>query len=243
MLLKVSRGISLVALHQAMPAPEVAAEAPPPKRSRFSLDKCPKQNTARLRPPDMSKLSQEAKALPAPQAVRAMLAGTQLFIGIDVETHDLLPRGRGPATWMESEFGFLTMTSADEISHVRLLQLGWARSGVGAEGQDIKSTLIKPDGFCVQKAATDMHKITHADACERGVPLRTALLEFISDVSAAVDKGYRVCAHHLGFDAALIARELELAGLDEYKIVWDRLVRPGLCTMQPSIGEHVFKPK
>ena len=73
-------------------------------------------------------------------------------------------------------------------------------------------------------------------ACEKGVPIKDAPREFFKDVADAVDRGYRLCAHHMGFDAGIILRELGRAGLREYIPQWTSMVRKGLCTMDPSIG-------
>ena len=182
-----------------MPSSVVAAEAqPPPKRSKFTFERCPKPSATNILPPDLNKLSREVKALPAPQSVRDRFSGPPSFVGIDIETHALVPNATAPG-WRTDEFGLLTQASDDALSYLRLVQLGWACPGTGAAV--VKSRLIKPEGFTIEKEATDKHKISHASACAGGVVAREALLEFFKDVSAAVGKGHRLVAHHLGFDA------------------------------------------
>ena len=103
----------------------------------------------------------------------------------------------------------------------------------------IKTKLIKPTDFTIECSATNKHHITHNEACENGVPIREALHEFFEDVTVLVGKGYRLCAHHLGFDAGIILRELDRAGLHSCKLEWVSMVQKGLCTMDPDIGHWV----
>ena len=79
--------------HGAMSQRDGAEELPPPKRSRFSVDKCPRPVEDRGRLPDLSQLTQEVKSLPAPPRVVEKFDGSSFFVGIDVKTQALVPRG------------------------------------------------------------------------------------------------------------------------------------------------------
>ena len=93
---------------------------PPPNRRRSRQQK-------RGRLPDLSELTQEVKTLPAPKQVHDKMKGPSRFVGIDVETHALVPRGPSQASfWRTSEFGFLTTADDEALSFLRLVQLGWA---------------------------------------------------------------------------------------------------------------------
>ena len=205
---------------------------PAPKRSKFSLDKCPRPS-ANGRLPDFGKLTSEAPALAPPETVRKIIGDAKHFIGIDVETHDLVPAGN--PMWEVGEFGFPARASDDTLRYLRVLQLGWARSQDGAQAKIVKTLLIKPEDFVVREQATKKHGIAHDYALTHGVPVKEALLELFADVSDAVEQGCRVTAHHCGFDAGIIGREMERAGLAECKASWDAMIRKnGLCTMDHS---------
>ena len=231
----------LASPREAMPNPDVAAGAPPPKRSRFSLDKCPKPCATPCKLPDLSDLTQDVKTLPAPPGVRETLQGSTSFVAIDCETHALVPRGASPSFWRPGEFGFLTTADDVVLSSLRLVQIGWAYVPEGAHAPVVKHRLIKPEAFVVEDSATAKHGITHASALSHGKALGEGLRELLRDVTALVNKGYRICGHHLGFDAGIILRELGRAHLGDSAGTWEQMAREGLCTMDPDICHWVRK--
>ena len=97
-------------------------DAPPQKRTKFSSHSCAKLLASKGRLPDVGRLSQDVKELPAPQAVREKFRGPPMFIGIDVETHALAPRSSAP-DWRSDGFGFLTKAGEKTLSYFRLVQL------------------------------------------------------------------------------------------------------------------------
>ena len=105
----------------------------------------------------------------------------------------------------------------------------------------VKHRLIKPEGFVVEESATAKHGITHASALSHGKALGEGLRELLRDVTALVNKGYRICGHHLGFDAGIILRELGRAHLGDSAGIWEQVVGEGLCTMNPDICHWVRK--
>jgi hypothetical protein len=211
-------------------------DAPPQKRAKFSPNACRALLASKGRLPDLSKLSKSVQVLPASQAVRDQFRFSPKFVGIDIETHALVPPSKSPA-WRTDEFGILVKASEEALAYLRIVQLGWTYSCEGAPV--IKTKLIKPVGFAVEPGATVKHRISHEEALENGVPIRDALCDLFSDVTRAISEGHRLCAHHLGFDAGIILREMERAGLNSYVDKWVQVVGGGLCTMDPSIGHWV----
>ena len=213
-----------------------AMDEPLQKRSKFSFDACRKPLASKGRLPDLSQLRESVKDMRAPHAVRSKFWGPPKFVGIDIETHALAPTSASPV-WRTDEFGILTKATEEAVSNLRIVQLGWVRSGDGSPV--IKTKLVKPDGFVIEQGATDKHHITHEEASENGLSMQAVLREFLDDVTAAVGEGHRLCAHHLGFDAGIILKEMGRVGLHDRTEEWMQLVSPGLCTMDPSIGQWV----
>ena len=214
--------------------------APPPKRSRFAFGKCAQAPKPAALLPDLTRLTEEAGTLPAPVRVTEKLHGPSLFIGIDVETHALVPRASSQASfWRTGEFGFLTTADDGALSFLRLVQLGWAYAADASDAPVVKTCLIKPEGFTIESAATAKHGIGNSEALEHGQPLAEVLRAFLDDLASCLEKGYRICAHHLGFDAGIISREMTRAGIKPVCDVWDKGVREGLCTMDPDICHWV----
>ena len=211
-------------------------DEPTRKRTKFSFDSSKKLSESKGRLPDLDKLNPIVKESLAPQAVRDKFCGPARFIGIDIETHALVPKS-GSCHWRSDEFGVLSGVSKECVSSLRMVQLGWAFADWGAIVT--KTKLIKPVGFAIEPGATAKHRISHEEALENGVPIRDALCDLFSDVTRAISEGHRLCAHHLGFDAGIILREMERAGLNSYVDKWVQVVGGGLCTMDPSIGHWV----
>ena len=93
----------------------------------------------------------------------------------------------------------------------------------------------------MQEPAAVKHGIARDAAFSHGKALGEGLRELLHDVYALVNKGYRVCGHHLGFDAGIILRELGRAHLEDSAGTWEQMVREGLCTMNPDICHWVRK--
>ena len=51
------------------------------------------------------------------------------------------------------------------------------------------------------------------------------------------DLGGRIVAHHLEFDAGIIMKELERAGMHHWQQRWSDIAKKGFCTMDADIGE------
>ncbi len=175
-----------------------------------------------------------------PDAVKHKLTNAALIIGVDVETHSWLDGG-GPKKGRIGNHGFYALIDERNLEFARIVQLGWV-IGCSDEGQQAhvaKERLVKPDGFEIAPRASAYHGITHQRAMEEGQALRGVLEEFLGDVAAAVERGGRVVAHHLEFDAGVISTELERCGLGSLRREWGRFVRTGFCTMDPDVGRWV----
>ena len=168
-----------------------------------------------------------------------MFHSEKLIVGIDVETHALVPP-QPKGAWRAGNFGLQTKLDLDTIGPLRLIQLGWAFGDLPANSPQSKARIVKPDGFQVHPDASAKHRITHELAVDEGRPLRDVLQEMLRDVLGAARRGGRVCAHHLEFDATVITNEMRrLGGFEEELVEWDAFVRFGLCTMNPHIGQWI----
>ena len=103
-----------------------------------------------------------------------------------------------------------------------------------------KAYTIRPDGFRISGKSTAVHNIAHEHAVVHGTPLAYALEEFMSDVMAHDAEGARVVAHHIEFDGGILKHELERMGMRVRAEQWAGVVKRGLCTMDPCIGQWVL---
>ena len=180
-----------------------------------------------------------APPLPAPPIVQAMFGSERAFMAIDIETHALVPSNVGGSWWRTGEFGVLTTASEVAISTLRVVQVGWAIGEITASEPKVKARLVLPEGFEIEASAPAKHSITHADAANHGVTLKSVLLELTGDIAEAEQQGGRLCSHHLGFDGGVLSEEMRRVGLDHVASEWSRFVRKGLCTMNPDICQWI----
>ena len=67
----------------------------------------------------------------------------------------------------------------------RLVSICWIRYVDGI--QIVKeNNIIKPDGYCIPKVASDIHGITTSMAYQHGVPIRGVMERFIAAVSILI---------------------------------------------------------
>ncbi len=177
------------------------------------------------------------RPLPPPQEVVDALGTTELFVGVDVETHQLAPRNKTRGS--VGKFGLWSADLGETCAELRIVQLGWCIGRLDAERPETKVKLIKPSGFVVDPAATAVHRVTQERAAAEGEDLSEVLGEMLADVLEATKGGGRVVAHNLAFDGEIIQRELERAGLGEKVQAWGEIVAGGLCTMMPHITHWV----
>jgi DNA polymerase III epsilon subunit-like protein len=139
------------------------------------------------------------------------------------------------------QFGWELTKDDDALGFARIVQIGWAVSPADMSSPVVvKRVLVKPSSFTIQDRATDLHKITHAFATQHGTPLAEALGAFLTDVEEEYNRGGRLCAHQIEFDAGIILCELRRCGLDELATTWQRMAARGFCTMSSALGRWVL---
>ena len=176
--------------------------------------------------------------LPTPAVIAHTLTqGHHLAVGIDVETHILVPRNT--KTWDDGQFGFKCKVCTEAINEMRIVEIGWAIGDCRCGEPVVQSCVVRPDGFVVSSESTSVHHISHTDAVNDGIPLPRALEHMVTSVLEAVGAGHRIVSHHLEFDAGIIAAELVRAGLGHLSSPWERAVKDGFCTMSPDVSMWV----
>lgn len=156
-------------------------------------------------------------------------------MAIDIKTHSL--SYGNTKSWKPGQFGFLTTVEKDNLSSLRIVQIGWAIGDSSQEHPLVHDRIVIPDGFEITAEATNKHRISHELATSTGHPLRDALRSMIDEVLECCARGGRIVAHHLTFHAGIISEELGRSGLAHLKERWGTAVRDGLCTMNPDIAE------
>lgn len=180
------------------------------------------------------------KPLPPPDDVRAKLSiDNQLVMAIDVETHAF---ARQKVTeWRRGRFGFATKLGEEDAEFLRVVQVGWTIGLLGAQDVRQQVRLIKPRGFVIEAQATGKHGITQEVAEAKGIDISVALRDLCACAKQMHNDGGRICAHHLDFDARLLAREMGRLELVDLAADWEQIARAGLCTMDPDIGHWIRK--
>ena len=104
----------------------------------------------------------------------------------------------------------------------RLVEIAWRTYSKSGQELNATSTLIRPDGFEIPEAATEVHGITTEEAREHGSPLEGALTEFEEEVREADC----LVAHNIAFDRGVLLAEYHRTGVDS-----SLAQLPTLCTM------------
>ena len=117
-----------------------------------------RQQTDNEKAPKIPKVKHLLDAHGLPQSVpRAALKEVAMnklltcdrMIAIDVKTHDVVPKGSRP-TWLLDQFGLRTRNTADAMSYLRIVKLGWADGSINETG-DVMGVLVKPCGFASRR--------------------------------------------------------------------------------------------
>ena len=187
---------------------------------------------------NMDKLAiSDLTQVPVPETVRSKLSSPEaFFIGIDVETHAFV---KGNIDFHDGDFGFQRKVDPANFNNLKVVQVAWAIAEGLVSEPVIKSRFVKPEGFVITPEATSAHKITQKYAMIHGLPLGVVLREMFADVKDAHDKGGRVCAHQLEFDAGMLAAEMSSLGFTDMLSEWKSIVRSGICTMDPDVASWV----
>lgn len=109
----------------------------------------------------------------------------------------------------------------------RLIQLGWLLTDAAGRILSEGNHIVRPDGFEIPKAASDVHGITTEFALENGKPLLDVIFIFGADLNQADC----VVGHNLDYDLHIVGAEYVRLGYDS-RIMF---ARPTLCTMQATI--------
>ena len=109
----------------------------------------------------------------------------------------------------------------------RLVQLGWILTD--GEGLELGrgNRIVRPDGFEIPTAASDVHGITTERALAEGEPLHDVMMTFGADLNAS----NWLVGHNIDYD-------LHVVGTEYYRLGYDHRImfaRPYVCTMQATI--------
>lgn len=116
--------------------------------------------------------------------------------------------------------------SSDTNNWPRLVQLAWILTDQNGKRINKCNYIIKPDGFMIPFAASDVHGITTQRAQKEGVLSATALATFLMDFN----KASYIVGHNIAFDKKIVGAELIRLGM---KDTMDS--KKCFCTMQSSI--------
>lgn len=107
----------------------------------------------------------------------------------------------------------------------RLVQIAWIVCDNDRTILERECTLVKPDGFTIGPASTQIHGITNERAVREGKDIRSVLLDF----SRAATFSTVAVAHNISFDMHVIESECIRNGLD---LPFRRT--QNVCTMESS---------
>ena len=135
------------------------------------------------------------------------------FLFFDTETTGIPQDYKAPCT--------------DTDNWPRLVQLGWILTD--SRGNELRrgNRIVRPEGFEIPTAASDVHGITTERALAEGEPLRDVMLAFGADLN---ESGWLV-GHNIDYD-------LHVVGTEYYRLGYDHRImfaRPYVCTMQATI--------
>lgn len=134
-----------------------------------------------------------------------------MFLVFDTETTGLPKSWKAPVT--------------DIDNWPRMVQLAWQCHDIDGKFLFAKNHVIKPNGFVIPREVIDVHGISNEIANQKGVPVETALADFVADVK----KSRLIVGHNIEFDIAIVGAELIRAGMDEIMTT-----APQLCTKNES---------
>lgn len=108
----------------------------------------------------------------------------------------------------------------------RLVQLAWILTN--SEGKIInqETVIIKPEGFTIPEAASDIHKITTERAMAEGISIRSAFKVVLPYFES---KSVTIVGHNVRFDRNIVGAEFLRLGWPDY--LNDK---PSICTMMSS---------
>lgn len=142
------------------------------------------------------------------------------YLFFDTETVGLPANYRAPIT--------------DIANWPRLVQLAWlVCDDELPPAPQVRCYIVRPDGFEIPAAASDIHGITNALALESGHSLRLVLSEFLGDTLDADVLG----GHNVDFDRHIVGAEVCRIRCEN--TAKEFFAQPHACTMQ--IGTDLCK--
>lgn len=114
---------------------------------------------------------------------------TNNILFFDTETSGLPSNYKAPCT--------------DVTNWPRCVQLAWILCD--SEGNEIQTSdsIIRPEGFTIDKEVSDIHKITNEIAVQKGIDLALVLANFIG----AMQRASLLVAHNMDFDRNIVGAE------------------------------------
>lgn len=113
----------------------------------------------------------------------------------------------------------------DPFNWPRMMHLSWLLYNEDRELIDSSDDIIKPEGFVIPEEAEKKHKVTQAEAEDKGVPLKEALQRF----KEAIEKAEYVIAHNMNFNEAVVTCEFYRKNLSHVLAAADKY-----CLMQEA---------
>lgn len=108
----------------------------------------------------------------------------------------------------------------------RLVQLAWGIYDTGGKLLELRSYIIRPDGFTIPAEATAIHGISHSRAAAEGEDLARVLEEFAAAVESP---SITLVAHNIDFDFGVVGAEFVRLKKD-----FRLLNVPAVCTMKTT---------
>jgi len=134
-----------------------------------------------------------------------------MYLFFDTETTGLPKNWKAPVT--------------DIDNWPRMIQIGWIMCDNNGNRLETKGHIIKPEGFTIPSAASDVHGITTEKAMDEGINLMTVLDEF----NSLIKQSEFIVAHNINFDRKILGAELI-----RNQVISDFELKRMLCTMQSS---------
>ena len=207
-------------------------------KNKFSVELAVSGNNKKRKTtpvPLVRDLSSSVEQLPVQptSAILNQFKDVQLIFAFDLETHDIIRENA--SAWRNGPHGFQTRVSNSTLESLRIIQIGWGVGEIHSDGPTTYSRYIKPNSFGITTEGAAKHGVTQNFVEDHGLPLESILKEFIASAQEWVARGARLVAHHIEFDAGVVAVELQRCGLHQQMAFWDKAVRGGICTMDPVL--------
>ncbi|MDA3892081.1 MAG: 3'-5' exonuclease [Salinivirgaceae bacterium] len=134
-----------------------------------------------------------------------------MYLFFDTETTGLPRNYKAPAS--------------DTNNWPRLVQIAWRLHDADGNVLDAQEYIIKPEGFTIPKAASNIHRITTKLAIDEGVALQMVL----DDFALLIEESTYIVAHNISFDEKIIGAEFIRKGVENNL---DK--RKKICTMHAT---------